>query len=77
MSVGAGAYGREQPVNPSCAEVSQGLAGFLQPLFITCKGSEAPDLLHTCLGYNTQCRLHHNTKGTLLELQSPEAGKCP
>lgn len=26
QSVGAGAYGREQPVNPSCAEASQGLA---------------------------------------------------
>lgn len=77
MSVGAGAYGREQPVNPSCAEALQGLSGFLQPLLITCKGGEAPDLLHTCLGYNTQCRLHHNTKGTLLQLQSPEAGKCP
>lgn len=29
MSVGAGACGRAQPLNPSCAEAFQGLAGFL------------------------------------------------
>lgn len=69
MSVGAGAYGRKQPVNPSCAEASQGLPCFLQPLLITCRGCEAPELLHTAWA-TTQCRLHHNTKGMLLQMQS-------
>lgn len=59
MSVGAAAYGREQPVNPSYAEASQELAGFLQPLLFTCEECEAPDLLHMCLGYHTPSHIFY------------------